>query len=344
MICLYPEQLASQLQDSLKNRYLIWGNEPLLIQESEDAIRKTAKSQGFKEHFTFSLEQHTDWNEIFHLCKTFSLFSTRQLLKLILPENGPNISMAGKLTQLSQLLHSNLLLLLCGKKITKIQEKSDWFKALSFEGVYISCSIPEYQQLPKWVTKRAHGMKLILDAEANQLLCHCYEGNLLALSQVLTHLSLLFPDGKLTLSRVESVVNDSPYFMPHLWIDAMLEGKLQRAWHILKHLEQENIETIILLRSIQRTLMLLLTLKRQSKTISLKLLLDQYKIWKNRRFLLISAFQRLSLYQLQSAFRLLMQIELNLKKDFSYSVWLNLQSLTTLICANSLPRNFIYTL
>ena len=45
-------------------------------------------------------------------------------------------------------------------------------------------------------------MKLELDDAANQLLCYCYEGNLLALSQALERLSLLHPDGKLTLPRV----------------------------------------------------------------------------------------------------------------------------------------------
>ncbi len=41
----------------------------LLLQESQDAIRKAAQEQGFEEHFSFSLEQHTDWDEIFSLCQ-----------------------------------------------------------------------------------------------------------------------------------------------------------------------------------------------------------------------------------------------------------------------------------
>lgn len=169
MIRIYPEQLASQLQDSLKGRYLIWGNEPLLIQESQDAIRKTAQSQGFEEHFTFSLEPQTDWDEIFSLCQALSLFASRQSLTLILPENGPNAAMAEKLTQLAQLLHPDILLLLRGQKLTKAQENSAWFKAISNEGVYVSCLTPEYQRLPQWVAKRANTMHLTLETEANQL-------------------------------------------------------------------------------------------------------------------------------------------------------------------------------
>lgn len=57
MTRIYPEQLASSLQESLRGRYLIWGNEPLLLQESQDAIRKAAQEQGFEEHFRFLLNK-----------------------------------------------------------------------------------------------------------------------------------------------------------------------------------------------------------------------------------------------------------------------------------------------
>ncbi|MBN8035393.1 DNA polymerase III subunit delta, partial [Vibrio vulnificus] len=90
-------------------------------------------TQGFEEHFTFSLEQHTDWDEIFSLCQALSLFTSRQSLTLILPENGPSAAMAEKLIQLSQLLHPDILLLLRGQNLTKAQENSAWFKAISHE-------------------------------------------------------------------------------------------------------------------------------------------------------------------------------------------------------------------
>lgn len=341
---IYPEQLASQLQESLKGRYLIWGTEPLLIQESQDAIRKAAQEHGFEEHFTFTLEQNTDWDEIFSLCQALSLFASRQSLTLILPENGPNAAMAEKLIQLSSLLHPDLLLVVRGQKLTKAQENSAWFKSISQDAVYISCLTPDYQRLPQWVTKRAHGMNLTLETEANQLLCYCYEGNLLALAQALERLSLLYPDGKLTHPRVEVAVNDAAHFTPYHWIDAMLAGKSQRAWHILEQLRQEDTEALILLRSFQRELLLLLTLKRRSATTPLKTLLDQHKVWQNRRPLLTSALQRLNLPQLQSALQLLTQAELHAKQDFSHSVWPDLQSLTMLICGKALPESLLYDL
>lgn len=69
MIRLYPEQLNAQLQEGLRQSYLLWGNEPLLLQESQDVIQTVAKSQGFTEHYQFTLDNSTDWNEIYSLCQ-----------------------------------------------------------------------------------------------------------------------------------------------------------------------------------------------------------------------------------------------------------------------------------
>lgn len=336
MTRIYPEQLASQLQDALRGRYLLWGNEPLLLQESQDLIRQAALQQGFTEHFSFSLDANTDWDEIFSLCQALSLFASRQSLTLILPDSAPNAAMAEKLLQLSTLLHEDLLLILRGQKLTKVQENSAWFKALSLHSVYVSCLTPEHQKLPQWVSMRAKKMNLQLETEANQLLCYCYEGNLLALSQALERLSLLYPDGKLTLHRVEDTVNDAAHFTPYHWIDALLDGKPKRAWHILNQLRREDTEAVILLRSIQRELILLLTLKRQSATTPLKNLLDQHRVWQNRRPLLTSALQRLTLTQLHNAINLLMQAELKAKLDYSQPVWPDLESLSMLLCGKTL--------
>ncbi len=54
MIRIYPEQLSAQLREGLRACYLLTGNEPLLLQESADAIRASAVAQGFEEHVSFT--------------------------------------------------------------------------------------------------------------------------------------------------------------------------------------------------------------------------------------------------------------------------------------------------
>ena len=52
MLKLYPEQLRAQLNEGLRAAYLLLGNDPLLLQESQDAVRQVAAVQGFDEHHT----------------------------------------------------------------------------------------------------------------------------------------------------------------------------------------------------------------------------------------------------------------------------------------------------
>lgn len=111
MIRLYPEQLRAQLTEGLRAAYLLLGNDPLLLQESQDAIREAAAAQGFTEHHTFTIDNSTDWQAIFALSQALSLFSSRQTLLLILPENGPNAAINEQLATLIGLLHDDLLLI-----------------------------------------------------------------------------------------------------------------------------------------------------------------------------------------------------------------------------------------
>ncbi|CNH14605.1 DNA polymerase III subunit delta [Yersinia thracica] len=340
MIRVYPEQLVAQLHEGLRACYLLCGNEPLLLQESQDHIRRVAISHDFTEHFSFALDTHTEWDTIFSLCQALSLFASRQTLLLSFPDSGLTAPMNEQLVKLSSLLHPDILLILRANKLTKAQENSAWFKALSQNGVFVSCQTPEQAQLPRWVSTRAKSLNLEVDDAAVQLLCYCYEGNLLALSQALERLSLLYPDGKLTLPKVEQAVNDAAHFTPYHWLDALLAGKSKRAWHILQQLQQEDSEPVILLRTLQRELLQLLTLKRRMEQVPLRTLFDQFKVWQNRRPMMTQALQRLSMQQLQQAVHLLARIEVRLKQDYGQSVWPELETLSMLMCGKNLPESF----
>lgn len=341
MLRLYPEQLRAQLSEGLRTAYLLLGNDPLLLQESQDAVRQVAASQGFDEHHAFHIDNSTDWQTLFSLCQSMSLFASRQTILIQLPDNGPNAAINEQLATLVGLLHDDLLLIVRGNKLTKAQENAAWFTQLSAHSVQVACQTPEQVHLPKWVSARAKLNNMQLDDAANQLLCYCYEGNLLALAQALDRLSLLWPDGKLTLPRVEQAVNDAAHFTPFHWVDALLAAKGKRALHILQQLRLEGSEPVILLRTLQRELLLLNTLKRQSANTPLRALFDKHRVWQNRRAMTTEAVNRLSHEQLRQAVQLLTRAELTLKQDYGQSIWAELESLSLLLCLKALADVFI---
>lgn len=342
MIRIYPEQLEVQLEESLCHCYLLFGNDLLLLQESQDRICAQAQVKQFSEHFSVSINPSTDWDYIFSLCQAMSLFTTRQILLLTLPERITNLSYDKKLTDLNSLLHDDILLILRGTRLTRAQENSGWFKAISNNAVLVNCITPEQDQLPLWVASRAKTMNLNLNYKACHLLCYYYEGNLLALVQILEQLSLIYPDGNLTLPRVKLLVNDAARFTTPHWLDAVLAGNSNRANHILVKLQLVATEPVILLRSVQHYVLLLLSLKHQTSITKVNALFNQYKVWQYRRPLLIQALQRLTLSQLHQIVALMTKIELTLKNDYGHPVWPDLTALTLLLCGKALPRVMIY--
>ncbi|MGC6746675.1 hypothetical protein ACP0HM_32900 [Escherichia coli] len=124
MIRLYPEQLRAQLNEGLRAAYLLLGNDPLLLQESRDAVRQGSCGTRIRRTPHFSIDPNTDWNAIFSLCRAMSLFASRQTLLLLLPENGPNAAINEQLLTLTGLLHDDLLLIVRGNKLSKAQENS----------------------------------------------------------------------------------------------------------------------------------------------------------------------------------------------------------------------------
>lgn len=338
MRMIYAEQLQAHLKTNLSACYLLCGDEPLLLQESEDHIRQAARQQDFTEHVTLTIESDKEWESIFRIFQEWGLFSSRQTLLLIFPNKLLASSMKAPLTKLAELLHQNsllnqdILLMMRFYKLTKAQENSPWYQTLTPCSYKIKCEKPDHKRLPAWIKTRIKNSGFDMDLPCIQRLCECYEGNLLALSQLLTTLSLIYPEGQLSLSQVEPLLNDFAHFTPYQWSNALLEGKTERALLILKRWQEEENEPVILVRTLQPDLLLLITLKRAMIKMPLKALFQQHQVWQSRRPYFTQALERLSQHALKKAVHLLSQIEVALKQDHEHSVWPELQRLSLLLC------------
>ncbi len=341
---IFPEQLAVSLKNNLSGIYYLLGQDPLLLSESRDLIIQTAIAQGFDEKFEVQADNSTDWNDLFERCQSIGLFFNKQILILNLPEN-PTALLHNNLSELISLLNADVLLILQLPKLTKPMEKQEWFKrAEQYEPhiPLVNCQTPNAEQLPRWVLNRAKTMGLNIEQEAVQLLCYSYENNLLALKQSLQLFALLYPDNKLTFARVKSVVEQASVFTPFQWIDALLEGKESRARRILQGLQAEEVQPVILLRTLQRELLVLLELSKPQQRLTdldqalplsqLREGFDRLKVWQNRRPFFTQAFQRLTYRKLYLILQQLAQLERAVKQDFSADVWDMLADLSVQIC------------
>ncbi len=329
---IFADRLADQLSKQLHPIYLLFGTEPLLLQESRQAIQQTAKQQGFEERHRFAVDASFDWNQVYDCCQALSLFSSRQLIELELPEAGVNAAIAKELVSVAEMLHPDILLVIIGSKLTKAQESAKWFKTLNSQGCWVSCLTPDLQRLPQFVQSRCRLLGLKPDAEAVQMLTQWHEGNLFALTQSLEKLALLYPDGELTLIRLEESLSRHNHFTAFHWVDALLAGKGNRAQRILRQLEAEGTEVVILVRTVQKELTQLLQMQMQAQHSTVSQVFDSFRVWQNKRPLYSAAMQRLTIQRLHALMQLLAKIEILTKTQYDQSSWPLLHQLSVELC------------
>lgn len=335
---LFPEALPTALSKGLSPFYLLTGNDLLLLNEAKDSIIQTARAAEFDEKQEITVGNDTKWDLLFEIVQSVGLFSSRQIIILNLPEN-PTASQFKMLAELCTFSNPDILFIITLAKFNKAMEKQAWFTQIEPQLVQVNCQTPELSKLSQWLHHRAKAMALQIETEAVQLLCYSYEGNLLALKQALQLLQLRFPDGNINLVRAKEIVEQSAQFTPFQWIDALLEGKIARSERILKHLENEEIQPVVLLRIIQKELITLLELSRTTSISSsyqtlfngnLKSEFDRLKIWQNRRPFYQAAIQRFTYRQLYQLIQALAELEKQVKQAFSHDIWQQLARFSAL--------------
>ncbi len=86
---IYPEKLNGQLKQALLPIYLVSSDEPLLAQETSDAIRSACRQADYSERQVFHVERGFDWNIIREANASLSLFAEKRLLELRINSGKP---------------------------------------------------------------------------------------------------------------------------------------------------------------------------------------------------------------------------------------------------------------
>ncbi|WP_301099039.1 DNA polymerase III subunit delta [Otariodibacter sp.] len=332
---IFSEGLDLALEKGLKSFYLLNGQDVLLVLESKDKIIATAHQYGFDEKIEIVINNETKWDDLADQLQSTGLFSSKQIIILNFPDN-PTTTHQKQLTSLLELAHPDVLFILHFPKLTKVMEKQPWLSIIENNGIQIQCQTPDITKLPTWLKHRAKSMQLQLDQGTIDLLCYSYEGNLLALKQTLQLLQLQYPNQIITPLKAKEVIAQSAQYTPFQWIDALLQGKVTRAAHILNHLKNEETQPVVLVRIIQKELMILLEITRSPMVVNsneplfnrnLRVEFDRLKVWQNRRPIYQSAVQRLTYRKLYQQIQALAELEKQIKQEFSDEIWASIEHL-----------------
>lgn len=245
---LAPNQLAAHLQKGLKSLYTLHGDEPLLIQEAADAIRATARAQGFTERTSHTVAgAHFDWSEVLAAGGSLSLFADKQMVELRIPSGKPGKEGSVAIQHLAEQSRGNdsTLTLVMLPRLDKMTKSGAWFAALESFGVTLQVEPVERNALPQWIAQRlaGQGQRVAAGEEGQrtlQFFADRVEGNLLAAHQEIQKLALLFAPGELTFDQVENAVLNVARYDVFKLSEAVLAGQTARVQRMLDGLKAEG--------------------------------------------------------------------------------------------------------
>jgi DNA polymerase III subunit delta len=240
-VSLSPEQLEAGLARRLAPAYLIAGDEPLLIQECADAIRRRAREQGFAEREVHAVERGFDWAAFAGDLSSMSLFASRRLVELRLKTPAAADGGTELFARFAAHPPDDIVLLAISPKLGGRGQQPAWVKAFAEAGELVEVRPVEPPALPAWIQGRLRRAGLHADAEAVRLLAERVEGNLLAAHQEIEKLRLLHGAGELDAEAVRAAVADSARFDIFKLADAAVAGDLARALRILAGLKAEGL-------------------------------------------------------------------------------------------------------
>jgi DNA polymerase-3 subunit delta len=339
---LKAEQLNAHLsQGPLAPAYLISGDEPLLLQETADAIRITAKSQGYTERELLHIEAGFDWNTVLTEANSLSLFSEKKILEIRIPNGKPGDKGSKTLQEYASNANPDTLLLITTPKLDGSATRSKWVKAIEGLGAFIQLWPVTANQLPQWINKRLQQAGIQANQQAVSILAERVEGNLLAAAQEIEKLKLLTPEGEIDADTMSTIVADSARYNVFTLVDTAMQGESQSACRTLRGLREEGAEATVILWALTRELR---TLLKANEALAsgdhMDWVLKNIGVWEKRKPLIKDALRRLSTGQLRQMLKLAGGIDRAIQGMRHASHWDELTPVILMLCGTqTLPPN-----
>jgi DNA polymerase-3 subunit delta len=344
-------QLSNHLQRGLKSLYTLHGDEPLLQQEALDAIRASARSQGYTERTSHTVAgAHFDWSEVLAAGGSLSLFADKQIVEIRVPSGKPGKDGSAALQQLADMSQGNdsTLTIVLLPRLDKMTKSSAWFVALESFGVTLQVEPVERAALPQWIAQRlaAQGQRVVAGEEGQrtlQFFADRVEGNLLAAHQEIQKLGLLFPvdgtgGGVLSFDQVEGAVMNVARYDVFKLSEAVLGGHALRVQRMLDGLQAEGEAEVLVHYTLSEDIRALKRVKdAMGQGKPLPMALREQRVWGAKERLFERVLPRLTdaaLAQLLQSAHVVDGIVKGLKQpDWPASGWQALHRLALQLCA-----------
>ena len=285
--------LQTHLAQRLAPIYIIAGDEPLQLGEACDAVRASAKQQGFTERHVLHVERGFDWDSFLAISNSLSLFADRQLIELRMPGGKPGDKGAKALLEYAQNPSPDSVLILVAGKLDKQTQRSKWFSQLEKVGVFVAVWPVETRQLAGWIQQRVRSKGMKLTPVAVQLIVDRVEGNMLAAAQEIDKLYLLCGATEIDEQAVLDAVSDSARYDVYNLVDVALSGDVKRVTRMIDGLQAEGVEPVLLTWALAREIRAMYAMATKINQGSRpEQVVAQSGVWSKRKALVTAGLKR----------------------------------------------------
>lgn len=316
---------------------IICSDEALLVQEACDIILTNVRKEGVQERNIVDVVDKFSWDDLLANNSSLSLFSESKITDIrftIPPKKEAQLALVDLLETASQ--DNQFLIRL--PKVDKRQKTTKWFKSIVKNAKVQELWPPKPFAYLDWIKIRARKFQLDIENDAAAILAEQTEGNLLAGSQSLEKLKLLFPDDAVSVKNVKEVISDNARYSIFLCLDEAIAGNGKRAVKMLRKFKQEGIQPMMVLANISREIgycsqVSLATFNGKNGSQALA---SDKMIWESKKQALVRASNRLPLVIWQKLLERCAKIDRIIKGQESGDVWLEIEDCIWLLSGKNI--------
>jgi len=278
-------QLTTHLERNLARLYLVAADEPLLVGEATDQIRRAATERGFDERDVHFVERSFRWDSVLAGADSLSLFSEKRILELRMNSPRPGDAGAKAIRELAESDDPDRLVIISIQaRLDASAQRSVWVKTCEKLGVVVDIRAVTRESLPGFIGRRARKHGLTIATDAAELLADRVEGNLLAADQELAKLALITESGRVNADDVLAAVASNARFDVFRLSDAVIAGDLPRALRVLAGLQQEGVAPPLVAWALVREILLLSELRQAiGRGMSPEQAMSRQRVWQSRQ-------------------------------------------------------------